>query len=537
MKLRQCILKLILLTGGVFAREAIPFPGNADATTIRVGIYQNSPKIFTDDSGNPSGIFVDILKQIAQDNGWALEFVPGEWYENLQRLESGDIDLMPDVAYSDARAQQFDFNKITVLNNWAQIYTTTLSDIESVADLAGKTIVAMRDDYSYDEFKHTLVAFGIKCRFLEVDSFEEVFLALDDRRAEAGIISRFFGLSDHKEHDVRLTTIMCCPARLHFAVTKGDPKNLLVHIDASVKQMRDLDSSAYYLAIEKWLGQSAEWHLPIWMRHLSTFLLALFIALILAALLLRMQVKRITKKLESAQELVIQNQRLSALGEMASGIVHDFRNELSPILGSCDLLLMHKDKWTDLTFIEENLNRIKSAASDSEQIVTRLQQFYRPVEQTEKLDAVDLDQVISESIDLSKHRLDATHTVKVVHNLNARALISGNQAELRQAIMNLIFNAYDAMPDGGSLILQTENRGDQVLFTVEDTGIGMSDEVRKRALEPFFSTKGEDGTGMGLAMVYGTIRRHFGKIEIESILGKGTVISIRFPLLQVTQSV
>ncbi|PIZ67044.1 MAG: hypothetical protein COY19_05950, partial [Candidatus Marinimicrobia bacterium CG_4_10_14_0_2_um_filter_48_9] len=124
-----------------------------------------------------------------------------------------------------------------------------------------------------------------------------------------------------------------------------------------------------------------------------------------------------------------------------------------------------------------------------------------------------------------------------VHNLNARALIAGNQAELRQAIMNLIFNAYDAMPDGGSLILQTENRGDQVLFTVEDTGIGMSDEVRKRALEPFFSTKGEDGTGMGLAMVYGTIRRHFGKIEIESILGKGTVISIRFPLLQVTQSV
>ncbi|OIO62064.1 MAG: hypothetical protein AUJ47_08490 [Candidatus Marinimicrobia bacterium CG1_02_48_14] len=222
---------------------------------------------------------------------------------------------------------------------------------------------------------------------------------------------------------------------------------------------------------------------------------------------------------------------------MASGIVHDFRNNLSPILGSCDLLLMHKEKWTDLTFMEENLSRIRSAAGDSEQIVSRLQQFYRPIEQTEKLDAVDLDQVISESIDLSKHRLDATYTVKVVHNLNARALIAGNQAELRQAIMNLIFNAYDAMPDGGSLILQTENRGDQVLFTVEDTGIGMSDEVRKRALEPFFSTKGEDGTGMGLAMVYGTIRRHFGKIEIESILGKGTVISIRFPLLQVTQSV
>ncbi|MCF7901804.1 MAG: transporter substrate-binding domain-containing protein [Candidatus Marinimicrobia bacterium] len=501
----------------------------SDNTTIRVGIYQNNPKIFIDDSGNPRGIFVDILRHIALENDWSVQYVPGEWYECLERLESGDIDLMPDVAWSEERAEIFDFNQVTVLNNWGQVYVPRESEIETIPELHGKTIAVMRGDYSYSEFRQNLVDFGVSCNYLEVNSFEEVFQTLDDHRADAGMISRFFGIVDQREHQVRSTSIMCCPAQLHFTVTKGDPKQLLAPIDASLNTMKNINNSVYYHAISKWLDRPVEWTWPLWAGYLLVFLAGVMAALIVAAIALKLQVRKITKELMAAQEKIIQNQRLSALGEMASGIVHDFRNYLTPILGNVDMLLMHTEKWTDKSFVQPILEQIRKVVGDSEQIVERLQEFYRPREGSERLEPVDLNLVVSESMDLARHRSLDMMKLKIDQNLTNRSRILGKPGELREAVINLIFNAIDAMPEGGTLSFTTREEEDQVILAIQDTGLGMAEEVKIRALDPFFTTKGEEGTGMGLAMVYGTVVRHNGTIQIDSEPGQGTTILITFP--------
>lgn len=518
-------LVFVLILGMLSPADALA----ADNTTIRIGIYQNEPKIFIDDSGNPRGIFVDILRHIALENNWSIQYVSGEWYECLERLESGEIDLMPDVAWSEERAEIFDFNQETVLNNWGQIYVPHDSEIETIPQLQGKTIAVMREDYSYTVFRQNLADFGVSSTFLEVNSFEEVFLALDAHDADAGIISRFFGIVDQRDHQVRSTSIMCCPARLLFAVTKGDPKQLLTRIDAALATMKRFDNSVYYTSISRWLDRPVEWSWPLWARYLLVFLAGVMAALIVAAIALKLQVRKITKALMAAQEKIIQNQRLSALGEMASGIVHDFRNYLTPILGSVDILLLHKERWQDETFTQPILEQIRKAVDDSEQIVERLQEFYRPREGSETLEPVDLNLVVSESMDLARHRSQDMMKLKIDQNLTSRSRILGKAGELREAVINLIFNAIDAMPEGGTLSFTTREKEDQVILAIQDTGLGMAEEVKIRALEPFFTTKGEEGTGMGLAMVYGTVVRHNGTIQIESEPGQGTTILITFP--------
>jgi len=121
-------------------------------------------------------------------------------------------------------------------------------------------------------------------------------------------------------------------------------------------------------------------------------------------------------------------------------------------------------------------------------------------------------------------------TIEVVTNLEDVPPVTGNPSELREALTNLIFNAVDAMPEGGTITLRSHSEDQAVLCEVSDTGTGMSEDVRTRCLEPFFSTKGDKGTGLGLSMVFGTIKRHNGTLDIESAVGRGSTFRIRFPV-------
>lgn len=153
---------------------------------------------------------------------------------------------------------------------------------------------------------------------------------------------------------------------------------------------------------------------------------------------------------------------------------------------------------------------------------------------------VELKQLINQTIGLTQPKwknqaLSQGKTVEIVVQADESILIAGNEHELRETLTNLIFNAVDAMPGGGTITLAATSEGDTAVLRVTDTGIGMPAAVRKRCLEPFFTTKGEKGTGLGLGMVHGIVRRHSGSLEIQSAEGQGTSISIRFPIYRRTQ--
>jgi nitrogen fixation negative regulator NifL len=240
------------------------------------------------------------------------------------------------------------------------------------------------------------------------------------------------------------------------------------------------------------------------------------------------------EELKAAQQQVIQQERLRALGTMASGIAHDFNNALAAILGFSELLVSRPENLADKEKTLRYLQMMNTAAQDAGNVVNRLREFYRQREEGEVFAPIDLNELAKEAVSLTqpkwKNQAEAAGiAVHVVTDLGEIDPVIGNAADLREALTNLIFNAVDAMPHGGTMTLRTRPASPQVTLEVSDTGLGMTEEVRRRCLEPFFTTKGERGTGLGLSMVYGVLQRHQGTIDIQTTLGKGTTFVLTLP--------
>ena len=245
------------------------------------------------------------------------------------------------------------------------------------------------------------------------------------------------------------------------------------------------------------------------------------------------------EELRSTQEHVVKQERLSALGMMAGGIAHDFNNALTMMLGYGELLhpwLQQHGSPREQT----HLQHIIASAQDATHVVSRLREFYRPAENNELRLPVDLNEIAAQAVALTapkwkgKSLADGVQ-IEVRTVLQDVSPVAANAAELREVLTNLIFNAVDAMPAGGCITIATTALGDGVALTVTDTGSGMTESERARCLEPFFTTKGERGTGLGLAVVYGIIQRHGGTIEIASEKGVGTTFAIHLPATTAAQ--
>ena len=243
--------------------------------------------------------------------------------------------------------------------------------------------------------------------------------------------------------------------------------------------------------------------------------------------------------LRQTQQAALQHERLLALGTMASGIAHDINNAISPIMLYTDMLLEDREL---LPRVRKPLEVIQRAVEQVAHTVARMREFYRPLEPQQPLLPVDLNRLVTEVIDLTRARWsDMPQRRGTLIELDIALAselppIPGVASELRDALVNLIFNAVDAMPQGGRLSLRTRRTGHSadgeasVLLEVADSGVGMDAVTRSRCLEPFFTTKGERGTGLGLPMVYGTVQRHGGEIAVASAPGQGTRVTLSFPV-------
>jgi signal transduction histidine kinase len=226
---------------------------------------------------------------------------------------------------------------------------------------------------------------------------------------------------------------------------------------------------------------------------------------------------------------MLQQERLRAMGQMSSGIAHDFNNSLSPIVGFAELLMRTPDLPRETT--QNYAQLINTAALDAASVIRRLRELYRDRSEGVIGDPVDVRRCIEEVIALTRPRwrnqaLAQGIAIRIETRIDDVPRFSGDAAGIREMLANLIFNAVDAMPAGGTITVRVRPDGAAVRLEVSDTGTGMSDEIRQRCLEPFFTTKGQHGTGLGLSLVYSTVQRHGGTLTIESAPGRGT----RLPL-------
>jgi CheY-like chemotaxis protein len=240
------------------------------------------------------------------------------------------------------------------------------------------------------------------------------------------------------------------------------------------------------------------------------------------------------EELKQAQDQIVQAEKLRAMGEMASGVAHDFNNVLAAILGNIQLLLHQLDHLSQEE-VRERLRVIEQSSKDGAETVRRMQEF-TGVRRDKEFTLLSVNEIIDAVTSITQPRWkdqaqERGIQIDLVRKLEDVPPVLGNPSELREVFTNIIFNAVDAMPDGGHLTISTQSQKEGwVEVRISDTGIGMTEEVKKRVFDPFFTTKGVTNSGLGMSVSYGIIKRHGGEILIETGLGRGTTFIVHLPV-------
>ena len=233
---------------------------------------------------------------------------------------------------------------------------------------------------------------------------------------------------------------------------------------------------------------------------------------------------------EQQREQAVHAEKMAALGELSFGVAHNVNNTLTGILGRAQLLLRTKDAGK----INSGIEMIIKSAEDGAHIIRRIQDFARK-QPSRKFQRVSVATLMKDVCEMSRPRWESRiegPQIRVALVADSSASVMGDAVELREVLVNMIYNAIDAMPSGGEIRMGSQETNGRVVLVIADSGTGMTPEVKSRLFDPFFTTKGKYGTGMGMAVSFGIIRRHNGAIEVESELGRGTTFRISLPVAE-----
>ncbi len=238
---------------------------------------------------------------------------------------------------------------------------------------------------------------------------------------------------------------------------------------------------------------------------------------------------------EKQREFATHAEKMAALGELSFGVAHNVNNTLTGILGRAQLLL----RTNDSEKINAGIEMIVKSAEDGAHIIRRIQDFARR-QPSRKFESVSVAGLMKDVCEMSRPRWESRvdgPQIRLALVADCTASVLGDAVELREVLVNIIYNAIDAMPSGGEIRLSTQESNRRVFLTISDNGTGMTPDVKSRLFDPFFTTKGKSGTGMGMAVSFGIIRRHNGSIDVESEPGRGATFRISLPVAEGTGTV
>ena len=241
------------------------------------------------------------------------------------------------------------------------------------------------------------------------------------------------------------------------------------------------------------------------------------------------QLQVVVDDLKLTQDRLVRGETLRAIGQLATGMAHHLNNLFAVILGRTELLLAGADG----PGVRRSLEVVQRAARDGAEVARRVQRFSR-LQPAAEPTAVDLNQIAQEAVELTRSRQGEDvpleeRFVEFAIDPGSIAPVAAEPIQLREVLMNILQNAMEAMPYGGKVTVTTWATGERVHCAIADTGIGMSEEARRRAIEPFFTTKGPKSTGLGLSVAYGAVQRYGGSLGIESAAGRGTTVTVGLP--------
>jgi PAS domain S-box-containing protein len=275
----------------------------ADGRRVRVGLFPIPPLLF-EEEGEPRGFYVDLLAAVARDEGWDLEYVPGSWDENLDRLAAGTVDLLPTMVYTAARDSFADFTRQQVIMLWTEVYVARNTEVRNVLDLAGWRVAVMRGDINGAKFLEYIERFGVACEVVELPTLEDVFHAVARGRVLAGVSPNFYGYTHANEHGLKASPIIFAPYNTYFAVPEGRNRDLLLALDKALGDWHAADDSFLQARLEHWFGGSGFGGSGVarWLLLALGAAVVLSVLLVLWVRLLNHQVQRRTRELKVSEE-------------------------------------------------------------------------------------------------------------------------------------------------------------------------------------------------------------------------------------------
>lgn len=664
-----CALILTTFLGLVFTS---PLFADSARRVIRVGAYDNPPKIRKDENGNIIGFWPDLIKIIADREDWRIEYVWGTWAQCLDRLEKNRIDMLPDTAYTKKRAQKYVFSTDPVLLSWSRVYVRSdNSGIKTILDLEGKTIAALAGSVNLEGpggLRELAADFHLNCRFLEVDDYQQAMKAVKDGRADACSTNRNFGNRYGSRFGLSMTPIIFQPVTIKFAFPiHGRLTPWLVKtINARMAAFKKNQDSDYYRLLKKYfegeIAQKKASFIPEWIwiviKVICGLLLFTLLLLVCTTVMIRRKTREISERnaavmdrellyrllfknvpvgvfhydknlcitesnarfiaiLQSSRDRIIgldmktlkdnnllpalrkplsgeegvyegaymattsnakvlvhmraapvmddqgritgavgivedisekvrleeqlrQSLKMEAVGTLAGGVAHDFNNLLTIIIGNADILLMNFEKDSHL---HGQVDAIRKAGDRAASLTRQLLAFSR--KQIIQPKVLNVNSVLKETEKMLRRLIGEDINMKCEYAQNLRSVLM-DPGQIEQVVINLSVNARDAMPEGGDLVIETDNfeldedyfrsrgvegvAGAYVKISVTDNGAGMDADTCSRIFNPFFTTKGVGkGTGLGLSTVYGIIKQNRGYVWVYSEPGKGTTFEVYLP--------
>lgn len=504
---------------------------------IRVGLYENNPKIFTDNSGKPSGFFIELLEEIAVKENWKIEYVKGTWADLLDSLEKGEIDLMPDVALSPERLKRFSFHHNPVIGSWSQVYAREGVKIETISDLENKKIILLQGSVQIRAFEQLTRGYNLNTRILSVHSFKDAFLFTSEGAADAAVANQFFGDYFFRDYNLIKTPFIFSPTSLYFATARDKNLDLLSAIDRHIKDWSDTPGSVYYRVLRRWIEKPVPSHDYRNILRITGFLVFMLFFSLGFNFLLQWKVKQKTEKLSIAKfEAEAANK---AKSDFLATMSHEVRTPLNAIIGMSDLAMMAQETAEQ----QQYLATVKDAGQHLARIIN---------------DILDFSKIESGSFYLEKSVFNISRLIISVRNtfleeIKAKGLIfymdidpaipnviEADSTRIKQVLINLMSNALKFTEKGSIGIsckidddAQTPDNEKRIIISVMDTGIGIKPEEIDKIFSVFQQSESGmsrkyGGTGLGLTISRRLAELMNGSIIVESKEGKGSVFTFDF---------
>lgn len=498
---------------------------------IRVGIYQNEPKIFLDANNKPSGFFVDILDEIASQENWTITYVPCQWSKCLNMLHNQEIDIMPDVAYTKQREKRFLFSKEPVISSWSVLYRHKSVDIDSIFNLKNKKIAVLKDSIQSNAIKRILTSYSTKpSEYKEVSNYKEAFKLLASKKVDCVITNRFYELNHDIGGYAKKTNIVIQPSMIKFAFSFSK-KELADKIDFYLKEFKKKPGSIYYKAEKNWITPNKIEHIPNWILWTVTGFAFVILFLILLVIIFQKMVHKKSQELMQKEELMIIQSRHAAMGEMVGMVAHQWRQPLSVLsMSANNLKLSFELEGKEIPQeLHEHFKTIFTTVKYLSNTIDDFRDFFKPNKAKKEINISQLIKEIEKIFEMSLNNNDIEF---IVHN-NENFLLKTFPNELLQVILNLVNNAKDVLVENKihnpKITLTTSKSAKDNTISVCDNGGGIPKDILPKIGKQYFTTKTEKGTGLGIYMSIIIVEQHLnGSLKWENI-DDGACFTILLP--------